>query len=155
VLTELTHLYLPSMIKRKKGKILNVSSTASFMPETLQAGYYVTKAFVASFSQAIAEGVAEHNITVTALCPGAVDTGFVEAGDLTGVDVWKNAKSAQSVAKIAYQDMEEGRLVSFNEASFKFLLTWVSPLLPRKMVLKMSRQAMEKSHKVTLLFREL
>lgn len=97
-LTELTHFYLKGMVERRRGKILNVSSTASLLPGPLQAVYYATKAYVTSFSQAIAEEVAEFGVTVTALCPGAVATGFVNAGDLQGVDAWKNAKSAQSVA---------------------------------------------------------
>lgn len=98
-LTELTHFYLKGMVERKQGKVLNVSSTASFMPGPLQAVYYETKAYVTSFSQAIAEEVSEHNVTVTALCPGTVDTGFVVAGNLLDIDAWKNAKSPESVAK--------------------------------------------------------
>lgn len=144
-LTELCHLYLKGMVARKRGKILNVSSTASFMPGPLQAVYYATKAYVTSFSQAIAEEVAEFGITVTALCPGAVATGFVSAGDLEGVGIWKNAKTAQEVAEYGYNAMMKGELVAFNEAKLKFALEWVIPLLPRKMVLKMSRKAMEKS----------
>ena len=144
-LTELTHLYLQGMVARRSGKILNVSSTASFMPGPLQAVYYATKAYVTSFSQAVAEEVREFGISVTTLCPGAVDTGFMEAGDLQGVKVLENAKSAQSVAKCGYQAMLDGELVAFNEGKLKFALEWVVPLLPRKTALKMSRMAMEKS----------
>ncbi len=144
-LTELTHLYLQGMVARRRGKVLNVSSTASFMPGPLQAVYYASKAYVTSFSQAVAEEVREFGITVTALCPGAVATGFVDEGGLQDVDAWKNAKSAQSVAEYGYQAMEKGELVAFNEGKLKFALEWVIPLLPRKAVLKMSRAAMEKS----------
>ncbi|MGY3572010.1 SDR family NAD(P)-dependent oxidoreductase [Vibrio paucivorans] len=143
-LTDLTHLYVKGMIERREGQILNVSSTASFMPGPLQAVYYATKAYVTSFSQAVAEEVQRHNVTVTALCPGAVDTGFVAAGNLEGVDVWKNAKSARSVAECGYQAMQNGQLVAFNEAPLKFLLNWIIPVLPRKTVLKISRRFMEK-----------
>lgn len=143
-LTNLTHLYLKGMVERNKGRILNVSSTASFMPGPLQAVYYATKSYVTSFSQALAEEVKENNVTVTALCPGTVATGFVAAGNLEGVDAWKNAKSAQSVAECGYKAMEIGELVVFNESSLKFMLNWIIPLLPRKLVLKMSRQFMEK-----------
>ncbi|GGC72730.1 short-chain dehydrogenase [Paraburkholderia caffeinilytica] len=144
-LTELTHLYLNGMVQRKRGRILNVSSTASFMPGPLQAVYYATKAYVTSFTQAIAEEVAVYNVTATALCPGAVATGFVEAGNLEGVDIWKQAKSAESVAQCGYDAMERGELIAFNEGKLKFLLNWVVPLLPRRTTLKMSRQAMEKA----------
>ncbi|TDF36338.1 SDR family oxidoreductase [Alteromonadaceae bacterium M269] len=143
-LTNLTHYYLQDMVKANYGRILNVSSTASFLPGPLQAVYYATKAYVTSFSQAVAEEVKHHNITVTALCPGAVDTGFVAAGDLEGLDVFKGAKSPKSVALVGYNDMEKGELVSFNEAGLKFMLTWFTPLLPRKLVLKLSRSMMEK-----------
>lgn len=143
-LTDLTHYYLEGMVERNHGKILNVSSTASFIPGPLQAVYYATKAYVTSFTQAIAEEVAEHHVTATALCPGAVATNFVEAGDLKGVDIWKHAKSAESVAKFGYKAMEKGRLVAINEGRLNFMLNWVVPMLPRKTVLKMSRQTMEK-----------
>lgn len=143
-LTELTHYYLQGMVARQQGRILNVSSTASFMPGPLQAVYYATKAYVTSFSQAIAEEVSAYNITATALCPGAVATGFVAAGDLEGIDLWKNAKSAESVAQCGYQAMERGQLLAFNEGSLNFMLNWIVPFLPRKTVLKLSRKAMEK-----------
>lgn len=144
-LTELTHRYLKGMVARNQGRILNVSSTASFMPGPLQAVYYATKAFVTSFTQAIAEELKSTGVTATALCPGAVATGFVEAGNLEGIDLWKNAKSARSVAECGYRAMERGQLVAFNEGALKFMLNWVVPLLPRKTVLKVSRQAMEKA----------
>ncbi|WP_462157727.1 SDR family NAD(P)-dependent oxidoreductase [Pseudoalteromonas sp. GB56] len=146
-LTNLTHLYLKGMVERKQGKILNVSSTASFMPGPLQAVYYATKSYVTSFSQAVAEEVKDNGVTVTALCPGTVATGFVEAGNLEGVDAWKNAKTPSSVAECGYNAMEKGELVAFNESSLKFMLNWIIPFLPRKLVLKISRQTMEKSTK--------
>jgi short-subunit dehydrogenase len=119
-LTNLTHLYLKGMVERNKGRILNVSSTASFMPGPLQAVYYATKSYVTSFSQALAEEVKD-NKTVTALCPGTVATGFVAAGNLEGVDAWKSAKSPQSVAECGYKVMETGELIVFNESSLRFL----------------------------------
>ncbi|NLS13756.1 SDR family oxidoreductase [Vibrio sp. SM6] len=143
-LTELTHLFLLGMIERRHGKILNVSSTASFMPGPLQAVYYATKAYVTSFSQAIAEEVHDHNISVTALCPGTVNTNFVKAGHLEGVDAWKNAKTPRSVAECGYRAMERGELVAFNETGLKFLLNWIIPFLPRQQILKISRKFMEK-----------
>jgi len=143
-LTNLTHYYLKDMVKDGYGKILNVSSTASFMPGPLQSVYYGTKAYVTSFTQAIAEEVKDYNITVTALCPGAVTTGFIASGNLEGISAWNNAKSAKSVAMIGYKDMQRGKLVSFNEGLLQFVLTWIIPLLPRKVVLKVSRYSMEK-----------
>ncbi|OCQ21413.1 short-chain dehydrogenase [Pseudoalteromonas luteoviolacea] len=143
-LTDLTHLFVKGMVARNSGRILNVSSTASFLPGPLQAVYYATKAFVTSYTQAIAEELSGTGVTATALCPGAVDTGFVAAGNLDGVDVWRNARSARSVAECGYKAMQQGKLVAFNERKLQFLLNWITPLLPRKMVLKLSRQSMEK-----------
>src|SRR5690606_38620052 len=74
----LTKLYLPGMVARGQGRILNVSSTASFLSGPLQSVYYATKAFVTSFSQALAEELRDKGVTATALCPGMVNTEFVE-----------------------------------------------------------------------------
>ncbi|KNC65995.1 short-chain dehydrogenase, partial [Pseudoalteromonas rubra] len=81
-LTALTHLFVQDMTTRKHGKILNVSSTVSLLPGPLQATYYATKAFVTSFSQALAEELRDHGISVTALCPGPVATEFAKTGNL-------------------------------------------------------------------------
>ncbi len=147
-LTELTRRFLPGMVARKSGRVLNVASTAGFIPGPLQAVYYATKAFVVSLSQAIDEELRHlgTNVTVTALCPGAVATEFATSADLTGVNAFKNAKTPASVAKIGYDAMMKGKLIAINEFSLKFLLGWVIPWLPRRTVLRMSRQTMEKSN---------
>ena len=75
-LTALTHLFLPDFVKRNNGKILNTSSTASFMPGPLQAVYFATKAYVTFFSNALAEELYNTNITVTNLMPGATESEF-------------------------------------------------------------------------------
>ena len=146
-LTELTRLFLPGMVQRKRGRILNVASTAAFIPGPLQAVYYATNSYVVSFSQAVDEELRSlgTNVTVTALCPGAVATEFVSASDLEGNDLWKNAKSPASVAKVGYNAMKRGKLVAINELSLSFMLNWIIPFLPRRMVLRMSRRSMEKS----------
>lgn len=145
-LTELTRLFLPAMVARKTGRILNVASTAAFIPGPLQAVYYATKAYVLSFSQAIDEELRSinANVTVTALCPGAVATEFVAASNLEGNDLWKNAKSPESVALVGYKAMMKGKLVAINQWSLKFMLNWIIPFLPRRMVLIQSRKTMEK-----------
>tara|TARA_R110001583_G_scaffold61013_2_gene180809 strand:+ start:420 stop:1040 length:621 start_codon:yes stop_codon:yes gene_type:complete len=82
-LTSLTHLFLPEFIKRNNGKILNTSSTASFMPGPLQAVYFATKAYVTFFSNALSEELNDTNITVTNLMPGATESEF---GATSGMD---------------------------------------------------------------------
>ncbi len=143
-LVSLTHLYLQDMVERNSGKILNVASSAGFMPGPLQAVYYATKAFVVSFSQAIAQELSDTNITSTALCPGFVATEFVKAANLEGVAAANKAATPESVAKCGYDAMLEGSLVAINQKSLRFMLNWVIPLLPRKTVLKMSQKFMEK-----------
>jgi len=145
-LVDLTHLYLQGMVGRHSGKVLQVASTAGMMPGPLQAVYYASKAFVVSFSQAVAEELSGTGVTCTALCPGPVDTGFVAAGDLEGASLFqKPGASAASVAQCGYEAMLKGDLVKINEPSLNFALNWVIPLLPRKLALKISRKTMEKS----------
>ena len=143
-LVNLTHLYLQGMVARDSGKILHVASSAAFMPGPLQAVYYATKSFVVSFSQAIAQELADTKITSTALCPGAVATGFVKAGDLEGVSAWDKAATPESVAKCGYEAMQRGDLIAINEKALSFMINWVIPFLPRKTVLKISQKFMEK-----------
>lgn len=143
-LTQLTHLYLQPMVARRSGKILNVASTAGFLPGPLQAVYFATKAYVLSFSQALAEEVKDLGISITALCPGYVETNFAAAGNLEGVNAFQKGATPQSVAKCGYKAMEKGRLVAINEARLSFLLNWIIPLMPRKLILKFARHAMEK-----------
>ena len=69
-LTHLTKLLLPGMVARRRGHVLNIASTAAFQPGPLMAVYYATKAYVLSFSEAIAEELRNSGVTVTALCPG-------------------------------------------------------------------------------------
>jgi short-subunit dehydrogenase len=144
-LMALTYLFLQNMISRNSGKILNVGSTAGFLPGPLQAVYYATKAFVLSFSQALAEELSDTGITVTVLCPGPVATGFVEAANLEGSNLVKNAAASYDVALLGYNAMLKGSLVKIDDFKLNFLLNWVLPFLPRKLVLKMSRERMEKN----------
>lgn len=144
-LTNLTHMYLEGMVERNQGKLLHVASTAGFMPGPMQAVYYATKAYVISFSQAIAQELSDTNITSTALCPGAVATGFVKAGNLEGVDMWDKAATPESVAQCGYDAMMKGKLIAINERQLSFLVNWVVPLLPRRTVLKISEQTMQKN----------
>lgn len=81
-LTDLTRRFLPGMVQRGRGRVLNVASTAAFMPGPLMAVYYATKAFVLSFSEAVNEELRSTGVSVTALCPGPVETGFQAAADL-------------------------------------------------------------------------
>ena len=78
----LTKLFLPGMVARRRGRVLNVASTAGFFPGARMAAYYASKAFVVSFSQAIASELGGSGVSVTALCPGPVRTAFIEGQDM-------------------------------------------------------------------------
>lgn len=144
-LCAMTHAFVQGMVARKRGKILNIASTAGLLPGPLQAVYYATKAFVVSFSQAIADELADENITVTALCPGPVDTGFADRAGLEDVDAFQNAAPSMEVARVGYEAMLRGKLIAINDRKLAFLLNWILPFLPRRTVLRISRRTMEKT----------
>jgi uncharacterized protein len=77
----LTSTFLPAMVRRRRGAILNVASTAAMQPLPYAAGYSAAKAYVLTFSEAIHQEVQGHGVTVTALCPGPVDTDFWDIAD--------------------------------------------------------------------------
>jgi short-subunit dehydrogenase len=108
----LTKLFLPDLIARR-GKILNTASTASFQPGPYMAVYYATKAFVLSFSEALAAELETSGVTVTALCPGPTASGFQDKADLnaSGLVKGKRLPSAASVARSGYRAMQRGRRV--------------------------------------------
>lgn len=143
-LVNLTHLYLQGMIQRNKGKILHVASTAGFIPGPLQAVYFATKAFVNSFSLAIAQEISNTNVTSTVLCPGAVNTEFIKVAELEGVDALKYGVTPKSVAVCGYNAMEEGKLLVINEKKLIFLLNCIVPFVPRKLLLKVAHKMMSK-----------
>ncbi len=144
-LVTLCHEIGGDMAKAGQGKILNIGSTAGFMPGPLQAVYFGTKAFVNSFSQALDQELRDRGVTVSLLTPGLVQTGFVERANLEGTSLANNkGATPEEVAEIAYEAMEKGELVIFNSARYKFLLSWVAPFLPRRRVLKMAEKMQAK-----------
>ncbi|MBZ5617630.1 MAG: SDR family oxidoreductase [Acidobacteriia bacterium] len=109
-LAHLTKLYLPEMLRRRSGRILNVGSTAAFVPGPFMAMYYASKSFVLSFSHAIANEVKGTGVTMTVLCPGPTRTGFVEAAGIAGTKLFSGgAMSAEEVARAGYHAMMAGK----------------------------------------------
>lgn len=144
-LVTLSHLFGADMKTRGGGKMLQVSSTASFIPGPYQAVYFATKAFVTSFSQAIDQEMRGDGITSTALCPGLVNTEFVASANLEGTGLAnQKGASAASVAKCGYDAMMAGKLIAINDRGLSFMLNWLTPLLPRRMVLKMTAGMQQK-----------
>lgn len=146
VLTALTRLFLPDFVQRNSGRILNVSSTAALMPGPLQAVYYATKAYVTSFSNAIAEELHDTNVTVTALMPGATETEFASTSGMDQTSLFSNTFSARSVAEDGYNAMLAGDLnIIAGVSGPQRVAMAAAPLLPKKMMLRQVRQMQEVS----------
>jgi uncharacterized protein len=112
-LVDLTTQWLPGMVERGSGAVINVASTASFQPIPVQAVYAATKAFVRSFSEAVSAEVRGTGVTVTALCPGPVATEFVEAGGFKNQNPGPSFvfSSAQDVARAGLEGAGKGKRV--------------------------------------------
>jgi hypothetical protein len=144
-LTELTRLFLPPMVQRHSGRIMNVASTAGFQPPLL-AVYYATKAYVISFSEAIANELCHTGVTVTCFCPGATHTGFAKRAGTEKSRLFKQlgAMSAERVALDGYRAVMEGRGLAISGAH-NWLVAESTRFAPRKMVTAVSRWVAEKT----------
>jgi short-subunit dehydrogenase len=137
-LTELTRLYLPGMRAIGKGRILNVASTAGFLPGPYMAVYYAAKAYVISFSQAISEELRGTGVTVTCLCPGATATGFADRAKMNDTLLFRTAVAdSQSVAKAGYEAMMSGKDLCVPGLRNK-LTVLSTKLTPRRLLLAVS-----------------
>lgn len=143
-LTILTRLFLPDFVKKNQGKVLNVSSTASFMPGPLQAVYFATKAYVTFLSNALAEELYDTNVTVTNLMPGATETEFGAVSGMDKTPMFQKTATARSVADDAYEGMLKGKIdvISGLTTSQKMMMAMI-PFTPKKMLLKQIRQMQE------------
>jgi len=143
-LTHLTKLFLPQ-IRAREGKILNVSSVAGFVPGPFMAIYYATKAFVLSFSEALAEELNGTGTTVTCLCPGPVETGFQKrAGtDASGMMRSPLLVDVQTVARAAYEGMKQGKRLVIPGWKNQMMVQGLR-LSPRETVTKMAARMQKK-----------
>jgi len=112
-LTGLTQAYLPQMLARNSGTILNIASTASFQAGPNQAVYCASKAYVLSFTEAVAEEVRKSAVKVVAFCPGAFDSGFQEAAHAGNARLFKGRKlkSSAEIADAALGAMDGSHVV--------------------------------------------
>lgn len=134
--TRLLKLFLPDMIERKSGKVLNVSSTAATMPGPLQAVYYATKSYVTSWSNALWRELKGTGVSVTALMPGAMQTGFAKTGGLSDTKLFSNAVDPFAVAQKGYDGMEKGKLnVVAGLPGWQTPMMKLAPLFPKKTML--------------------
>lgn len=146
-LTMLTRFLLPGMIERKFGRVMNVASTAAFMPGPLMSVYYATKAYVLSFSEAIAEELIGTGVSVTALCPGPTESGFQARAAMQDSKLvqGKSLMSSAEVVREALSALERGQGVVI--PGFMNQLQALLPrLLPRALVPGIVKNAQARSH---------
>ncbi len=137
-LTELTRLVLPSMLRAKNGRILNVASTAAFQPGPLMAVYYATKAYVLSFSLALSEETRGTGVTVTCLCPGPTRTGFAERAHMQKTQLFRfGVMDAASVVRTGIRACLRGRPLVTAGLTNK-IGTFCTRLIPRMMAARIA-----------------
>ena len=137
---ELTYLYGNDMKKRGKGRILNIASIASVCAGPYMSVYYASKSCVLSFTQAVAEELKGSGVSVAALCPGPVDTGFEKAANLENSKMFTYFKpaSAKAVAMHGYTAMMKGRVVVFHGLNVK-LINAGAKIAPRLLTRKITK----------------
>ena len=142
-LTSLSRLFLPDFVRRNSGRILNVSSSAAFLPGPLQAVYYASKSYVTSLSNALAEELHDTNVTVTALMPEATETEFAKVSGMDKTAGFSTGYNAHKVALEGYNGMLKGELNIVSALFSQKLMVKLIPFMPRKMLLKEIRKMQE------------
>jgi short-subunit dehydrogenase len=138
-LIQLTRLFLPQMLSRKSGKIMNVASMAGFAPGPYMSVYYATKAFVLSHSIALAQEVKKNGVIVSVLCPGPTKTEFQKRAKIAESKLFKKPRSMTSmeVAKTGYEGLMNGKLIVVPGFSNKMIRV-ASKIAPRKFLAKVA-----------------
>lgn len=134
--SHLCRLFIPDLLKNGAGKILNVSSTASFMPGPNQAVYFATKSYMQFFTNALWSELEGTGVTVTNLMPGATKTEFAKTSGMDKTGLFENTASAKSVAEDGYNGMLVGKIdvISGLALSHKIMMAMI-PFTPKKMLL--------------------
>ena len=143
-LTQLTKLFLGPMLQRRSGGILNVASVAGLFPGPLRSVYYATKAYVLSFTEAIAEELRDSGVTVTALCPGPVATEFhgISGGTAESFGP-KSIADVSEVARFGYRALQAGTRVAVPGVQNKIVVQ-ARRLAPRRLVTRLVRLVQER-----------
>ena len=143
-LTHLTKLFLPPMLERKSGRILNVASTAGFQPGPMMAVYYATKAYVISFSEALANELRGTGVSVTCLCPGLTDTEFQTRAGTEKTTLFRRTRpmDAATVACDGYRALMKGKPLVISGIRNRLLMESLR-ISPRAVVTAVSRKFLE------------
>ncbi len=139
-LTIMTKLFLPDMVKRCRGGVMNVASVGAFYPGPLMSVYFATKAYVLSFTEALENELSGTAVTVTALCPGPTATGFTGRAELGSSKLYKSGvMEVGEVADEAYRDFLRGKTLIIPGAVHRFI-TSLPRLLPRKVMARLIKE---------------
>jgi uncharacterized protein len=147
-LTHLTKKFLPGMLARRRGGILNIASTAGFQPGPLMAVYYATKAYVLSFSEALAEELSGTGLTVSVLCPGPTETGFQKRAGLEDSKLFSGllqVSDAPPVARAGYEGFRAGKRVVVPGLLNKIGVQSIR-VSPRALATKVVKKMQERRH---------
>jgi uncharacterized protein len=142
-LTRLTALLLPGMLERRHGAILNVASTAGLQPGPNQAVYCATKAYVLSFTEALADEVRGSGVRVTCLAPGPTETGFAARADVQHTMLFRfGAMDSRRVARAGHDGLRRGRALVIPGLSNRLLAFGVR-LMPRAAITRIAAYLQE------------
>lgn len=141
VTSELSLMFLPGMLERKGGGVLNVSSLTAFMPGPYMPVYHASKSFIVSFTESLASEHTGSGVTFSVLCPGYVPTGFQARADMEGARMLKLAPkmSAEEVATIGWEGFKRGERIIVPGAFNKFVPILMK-LMPRNVVAQFLRR---------------
>ncbi len=147
-ITNLTYLYAKLFKAKKEGNILNIASTGGFVPGPYMSCYYASKAYVLSFTEAIAMELKKSNVNVCCICPGPTKTDFFEKACDYKYNLLKNinAMNSDDVAKVAYKSLYKKKIVAIPGLKNK-LGIWGVKLMPRKMTRKILYNIQKNRHK--------
>ena len=137
---ELTRLYVPAMVERRRGDVLIVASVAGFQAVPFNSAYAATKAFDLIFAEGIAEELAEFGVRVCALCPGSTDTEFQEVAQQPD-RVFRSAETAEKVARVGLEGLAAGKSCVISGTKNR-LMTAGERLAPRRFVARMAAKMM-------------
>ncbi len=148
--TRLTHAFLPGMLRRRRGGVMNISSTGGFQPVGIENVYCATKAYLTHFTEALAEEtgtLAETGVSITCVCPGPTETPFFDNPHMkTRAPAKLSRMTSMAVARLAMEAFSKGKILEVCGLQNK-VIALATKLAPRSVVRKAARQIVERSQK--------
>lgn len=143
--TRLTHAFLPAMVRRRRGGVMNVSSTGGFQPVAIENVYCSTKAYLTHFTEALAEELTGTGVRVTCLCPGPTETAFFDNPHMkTRAPAKLSRMTSKAVAKLAFEAFSKGKILEVTGLQNK-VIALGTKFAPRAVVRKVARRIVERS----------